>query len=1092
MPERLRIFISSPGDVIPERRRAALVIQKLGREFERFFNIASYLWESEPMLASGHFQDLIEPPSRCDIVLLILWARLGTDLPKETQTRAYRGIDGHVPVTGTEWEFEEALAAQRANGAPDLLAYRKTQPAMAPVDDDDLLEQELAQRDKLRAFWARHFEDRGIFRAGYAAFDGLDAFEAKLEADLRTLIERRIEARHPADRAGQPVSWPGNPFRGLQAYDFAHAPVFFGREAAIKRAVERLAANEAEGSAFLLILGSSGSGKSSLTRAGVLPRLFAPGVIPCVGRWRHAIFRPGDAEGDLFEGVARALIAPGALPELVGPETNAAELGTHLRVAAAHPDLPFRTALERIAAEARARSELLGHETVRLALVVDQLEELFTAPGVSPEDRAAFVMLLAALARSRLVWVVATMRSDFWHRAAEVPALVDLAEGHGRLDLLAPDQAEIAEMVRRPAAAAGLAFETHPDTGLGLDAVLTEAAAKSGGVLPLLSFVLDELYKRDGGRNVLGFGSYEAVGRLQGAIGRRAEEVHAALAGRDAEAAACLPRLLRRLVTIGAAGEEPTGRAASLDDFGPGTAGRRLVDALLAPEARLLVSEGDGAGAHVRVAHEALMRNWPRAAEQIQRDRRDLETRARLEEQEALWREASARDQPKRLLTGLALEEGRDLDERWGEELSPGMRQFVAASSRQAKRRQRRLQAAAAVFALLAVSATLAAGWAYTAQEQAEAERARAERSLAAAKQTIDVVIVHVAQELRTTEGVRAVTIRGVLDRLEETIDDLVESIPDDVDLQRSQSLMLREFADTYQAAGDTIAALVAAKEALAINHRLAQQDSDNGRGQQALVMSLLQMGYLEFDAGNSAAARAAYEEGLVVSRRLAEQDPTNMEWQHTVELSLDAIGDLEISARNAAAALAAYEEALAISRRLAALSPDNKQFQKQLQRDLSTQLHQFGIAKALADDRVAALAAQKEALAITRGLVELDPNAAQLRRDMAFTLWAVGELERLAGNTSVALTAHEEALAIVRRQAELDPENVDWKRDLVVGLYHVGTTSAVNGSSRTELIQEALAILNELDRRGALSGNLSSWQKPLQAMLDAAEEKAR
>jgi hypothetical protein len=77
---RLRIFLSSPSDVVAERLRAHLVIQKLARDYARFFAIEPYLWEYEPMLASGHFQDIIEPPSQADILVLVLWSRLGTPL----------------------------------------------------------------------------------------------------------------------------------------------------------------------------------------------------------------------------------------------------------------------------------------------------------------------------------------------------------------------------------------------------------------------------------------------------------------------------------------------------------------------------------------------------------------------------------------------------------------------------------------------------------------------------------------------------------------------------------------------------------------------------------------------------------------------------------------------------------------------------------------------------------------------------------------------------------------------------------------------------------------------------------------------------
>src|ERR1700761_1515570 len=128
--DRLRIFISSPGDVDEERRRAAIVIQRIRREFSRFFDVSAILWEYDPMLSSGHFQDVIEKPSNTDIVVLILWSRLGTPLPAR-----YQGIDGRSPVTGTEWEFEDALAAKLKGGTPDLLVYRKTVPPHAAFAD---------------------------------------------------------------------------------------------------------------------------------------------------------------------------------------------------------------------------------------------------------------------------------------------------------------------------------------------------------------------------------------------------------------------------------------------------------------------------------------------------------------------------------------------------------------------------------------------------------------------------------------------------------------------------------------------------------------------------------------------------------------------------------------------------------------------------------------------------------------------------------------------------------------------------------------------------------------------------------------------
>jgi hypothetical protein len=142
------------------------------------------------------------------------------------------------------------------------------------------------------------------------------------------------------------------------------------------------------------------------------------------------------------------------------------------------------------------------------------LEELFTLPDVSPDDRRLFVELLAGLARSGTVWVITTLRADFWHRAAEIPGLIAITEGQGRIDLAAPSGPELAEVIRKPAQATGLSFEVHHESGLGLDGVLADDAAAAPGALPPLSFRLDELYKnaRQQGEVVLTYASYEGLG----------------------------------------------------------------------------------------------------------------------------------------------------------------------------------------------------------------------------------------------------------------------------------------------------------------------------------------------------------------------------------------------------------------------------------------------------------------------------------------------------------------------------------------------------------------------------------------------------
>jgi hypothetical protein len=555
----LRIFISSPGDVIPERRRIALVIEKLAKAYARFFAIEPILWEIEPMLASGHFQDNIVPPSATDIFVLIVWSRLGTPLPAETRTRAYRGIDGRVPVTGTEWEFEDAVASHEARGAPDILAYRKQADPAVSLKDKVAKAAAEEQWDKLNRFWDRWFVEQGEFRSAFREFVDLDEFEDRVESDLRSLIEQRIEALADRDQRLSDRIWHiGSPFRGLDTYHFEHAPIFFGRNTMTKAAVEQLIGHPEDGRAFLLILGASGAGKSSLAQAGVVPALIGRGIVPGVGLWRRAVMRSGNPKGP-FAALAEALAAKEAIPELLTLRQDTAALERHLKASVDEPSFSIVAALDEIEAAARLREDLLQTESTRLAIVVDQLEELFTAGEITADDRIAFIRCLDGLARSGRVFVIATMRSDYWHRAAETPLLIEMAAGSRRLDLLPPTQDEIKEMIRQPAEAAGVEFENGPGD-VKLDAALAKESSSEPGALPLLSFLLDELYKTDvenTGHSILTYGSMRNLGGLKGAIATRAEAVFSAWPD-DVQAA--LPRVLRALVAVSRLDAAPTAR----------------------------------------------------------------------------------------------------------------------------------------------------------------------------------------------------------------------------------------------------------------------------------------------------------------------------------------------------------------------------------------------------------------------------------------------------------------------------------------------------------------------------------------------------
>ena len=690
MGKTLRFFVSSPGDVKAEREQADFVIRRLHREFRRFFDeFEVILWEREPLTASGSFQDVITPPSETDIVIVIFWSHFGTPLPEKTDKREYRGIGGRVPVTGTEWEFEDALQAARKHGKPDILVFRKTADITISVVDTNAQKKTAEELDKLAEFWARHFVDHNQFLRAYHKFPTpTEDFPTQLEKKLRANLKARIKAQESE------ATWTdGTPFRGLDVYGYEHRELYWGRDEAIVMAANQLEAHARNGAAFLLISGASGSGKSSLAQAGLLPRLIEGKRIEGAVFLRRLVFRPGLWDNPVL-GLVQALTQTQGesgigLPELLAPGQNAEELAFLLQEAPENSGTIFDKELARLTESARKSGHLLESENAKLVLVVDQLEELFTA-AITPENQQLFARLLAGLARSCLgaVWVIATQRADFWHRAMEIDALRDLAQGDGTFYLKAPSSTELAEIIREPARMAGLTFGTDAHSGRTLaDLIADEAAQDPRYVLPLLSFLLQTLYLEDvekAGGHELTVTTYEACGKLEGAISLHAKNTIAKL---DAATRQAVPRVLRALVSPSDSSEQ--GMVARLvsrkkiemsRDGAQSSAVRAVLDAFIS--ARLVVAtERD----EVRLAHEALITHWDLAKDELAASRWDIKTRKLIEDQWKRWQDVPDGLKQEGLLHGLLLANAIDLVSRWKDEIDPGMTAFIKESWQKAE-----------------------------------------------------------------------------------------------------------------------------------------------------------------------------------------------------------------------------------------------------------------------------------------------------------------------------------------------------------------------------------------------------------------------
>ena len=543
-----------------------------------------------------------------------------------------------------------------------------------------------------------------------AAGDALREGRAALADGLFTLQGESAPGSLPSDVC---------PWRGLASYDVEDRAWFTGRERLVAELLARLAADR-----LVAVVGASGSGKSSLVRAGLLGALDA-GALPGSSHWTTLLMRPGSAP----------------MRELARVAFGAAQATPSLGDLLLHMAEDDGTDGDR-----------------RTVLVVDQLEEVWTECA-DEHERESFLDALAGIAHETDAQVVLVIRGDYFANLADHPGLAGLARD-ATLLVGAPTRAEVRRMVDVPARAAGL------DLDPGLAETISDDAGDEPGLLPLLSTSLMQLWERRDGRH-LTYRDYVAIGGLPGAVAHLAEDAYEALAEPD--------RAVVRVVLLRLAGRAGTGdvvrrRVALAELEGlPGNVAE-VVAALAG--ARLLTLSDDA----VEVAHESLFREWPRLADWLADDESTRTVQHRLAVAAGQWDE-QGRD-PGLLWRGAGLEAARGAVATYPDEATAVEREFLAAgeSALEAQRRDaeeraaqrerqnralRGLLTAAAILLVLALIAGAVAvasrrDTAEALDRQAAATVAAEARRLAAAslnEEGLDLALLQAVEAVRTEAG---------------------------------------------------------------------------------------------------------------------------------------------------------------------------------------------------------------------------------------------------------------------------------------------------------------------------------------------------
>jgi transcriptional regulator with XRE-family HTH domain len=558
-------------------------------------------------------------------------------------------------------------------------------------------------------------KDTAVLLAGALGLTG-PAAELFVAAARDTVPASEVLAA--AGGARQPGAVTGSPYRGLAGFGERDAGWFFGREAATTAVLERMSRLLA-GAGLLVVSGVSGAGKSSLLRAGVLPRIRAEGLAAAPGAawWPHVVFTPTRAPLDELA----LRVAP-----LAGVDASAVRRGL-----AADPAWFALTARQAALAAPSATAEEPDGDPAqrdqlrqrRVLLVVDQFEEVFTQCADEGQRRAFITALHAAATvghgpdQAPAALVVLGVRADFEARCADYPQLAGPVQDRYLVTAMTGRQLRLA--ISEPAKKA----DASVDDGL-VEVLLAEMRTGQpgtfgAGVLPLLSHALEQAWRSRTGET-LTLADYERTGGIEGAVAASAQRVYAGLTPAQQAAAR---QVFLRLTATSDDGVDSAGRASRAElTAGKSPAEAQDVEAVLeafAAERLLTLAAGT-----VELSHEVLLTAWPLLRDSwLAGTHADRIVRTRLHATAAEWAHHS-RDRSY-LYSGTLLQAATGTATRIGADparhppLSQTERDFLHASSHAHRRTVHRQQGLAALLAALVISLTATTVLAVRAGQQA-------------------------------------------------------------------------------------------------------------------------------------------------------------------------------------------------------------------------------------------------------------------------------------------------------------------------------------------------------------------------------------
>lgn len=934
----------------------------------------------------------------------------------------------------------------------------------------------------------------------------VDFRQAVDEEDALHRLVCGIKGIPPGRGPGATISTGDCPYVGLRTFQPDDAPLYFGRTAKVQELVGRLGSNfgSPKEERFLALIGASGSGKSSLALAGLIPAL-RRAELPGSDEWLVVRCRPGARP---WENLQIALsnnqqISPhlAALPTLISrPEDGERRL--HLTAQLALHEQP---------------------ESSRLFLFVDQFEETFSLCRDEAVRRQFIdnILYAAGVAGGRTI-VVLTMRADFYGECANYPGLRAAISDHQSLIGSLSEQ-ELHDAIESPAQLAG--GELEP----GLMELLLADMKSQAGALPFLEHALFKLWERRDGRR-LSAKAYMEMGSLGGALDLHAEEFF--IRSLTSEEQALCRQVLLDLVHPGQNAAD-TKKRVSIEEVAPTDAARAMLKRLA--DARLVTtsSADQSEPAQAELAHEALISGWRRLSGWIIENRDRSRLKERLLDSAHEWeRSGKAEDFLYRGAQLAAAEENFDP----GVESLPRLgREFLDASiaARQDEQEARHLQqrreieaaqrlaraeaeraaeaenraeeqnraafklrrrayvagtAAVAALILLVLSGVM---W-RTARKQAQIanrQRLAAEssgRQANDARNQADGLINFMLTDLQNK--LKPIGRLDVLDDVARRASEYLAGLPKELvtpSRLRQQSWMLNNLGNVLRAQGKLDEALKVYQQDLTIAKRLSDQDKPDAGLQGDVLIGYVKVGDVLQSQGRLQEGEDAYQQGLTIAKRLTGQDRSNAIWLRDLSMSYQRIGDVLVAQGKLPEALDVYQQSLEIEQKLtsARQMADQDKSKAGWQRDLSVSYVKVGDVLTTQGKLPEALDVYQQSLAIAKRLAEQDNLNAVWQRDLSVSEERVGDVLKAQGKLPEAQDVYEQSLDIRQRLADRDGSNTGWQRDLSVSNEKIGDVLKAEGKFPEALgsYQQSLIITKRLAEQDKSNAD---WQRDLLLLL--------